>query len=380
MAEEFRLGIGGPLHRFESAAHLDTLGRQLAAATLITWVPLIVLAAIESALGRSEPMLRDMSVHTRLLVALPLFLLAERVLDLTSRETVQRLFNEGFVGVEQQQRVRKMLQSVERWRDSPWPETVLLATAVLVGIGSLAGLLPPAGFLHGVHESRYSATRTWYGLVSLPIFQFFFWRALFRWGLWVRVLGGLSRVPLRLIPWHADRRGGISFLKRTSLGYCALFLFAESAILCAGWGTQMILYGTKIDTFKPLFSAFVVIGALLALLPLLIFVPQLFAARRRGQNELGALVSDYGRAFGDRWMCGDRAGLLGTSDIQSLADISTSYQDNVEKMTLSLVGPRDLALLCLVSNLPALPILLIQMPGREVLGRILHILMGGMAG
>src|SRR5262249_23144574 len=157
------------------------------------------------------------------------------------------------------------------------------------------------------------------------------WRSLFRWGLWARVLGGLSRVPLRLLPAHADRRGGIGFLKRPSIAYCAVLLLAVSSALCGGWETQILLYGAQIDAFKPLFFAFVVIGALVAFAPLLVFLPQLMVARRRGMEAYGELVSDHARKFQERWIEGQRgADLLGNPDFSSLTDLSTSYQENVE--------------------------------------------------
>jgi Beta-tubulin folding cofactor D len=120
-------------------------------------------------------------------------------------------------------------------------------------VASLLGILPAAGIVHGIVDSRASVAHIWYALVCLPIFQFVFWRSLFHWGLWVRVLGGFSRVPLRLLPMHADRRGGIGFLKQPSISYGAVLLLAMGSTLCAGWGTKILLYGSGIDDFKPLF-------------------------------------------------------------------------------------------------------------------------------
>ncbi len=380
MAEELRLGIGGPFHRVERAARLEPLHRQLVVATGVAWAPLIVLAAIESLVGRNEPLLRDLSIHARLLIALPLFLVAERVLDHSCRVTVARLFEEGFIGDAQRPRMLAILRAVERWRDSRWPETVLLAGAVVAGIGALSGWTAPAGVIHGVSQSRYSVVRVWYALVSLPLSQFIFGRVLFRWGLWIRVLCGLARVPLRLVPWHADRRGGIGFLKIPSFSYCAIVLFAVSSTLCAGWSTKILHEGATIEMFRPLFYAFVLFGAVLAFAPLLAFVPQLIGARLRGRREFGALVTAYGRAFGERWLGGDRPGLLGTPDIQSLSDLSSSYRENVDGMMPFLFTARDAVALFVASQLPAIPLLLTQLPAREVLSRILRLVSGGIPG
>jgi hypothetical protein len=381
-AVEFRLGIGGPSHRMERAIHLTKPSRVVFAAIAVTWVPLVVLSAAEQVLtGRAEPLLRDLSVHARLLVTVPVLLAADIWLDRGCRRTVRRLFADGFLVGETDARARALLRGVERWRDSPAPETLLFLVALLFGAASLTGILPPAGLMHGLEGARHGAVRTWYALVSLPLFQFVLWRSLFRWGLWVRVLVGISRLPLHLLPMHADRRGGIGFLSRPSLGYCALLLFAVSCALCGGWASQIRLEATTVDTFKPLLIAFVMIGAVVAFLPLLSFTPLLFRTKRAGRDLYGSLVTDYVRDFDARWLeARTRPELLGTSDLQSLADISTSYRENVESMQLLMFDARDAVFLLVMAQLPAVPILLWQTPTDQVVGSLLGLITGGIGG
>jgi hypothetical protein len=45
------------------------------------------------------------------------------------------------------------------------------------------------------------------------------------------------------------------FLKQPSIVYGAVLLLAMGSTLCAGWGTKILLYGSGIDDFKPLFYA-----------------------------------------------------------------------------------------------------------------------------
>jgi hypothetical protein len=382
MAEEFRTGIGGPLHRVERAVRLEKLRRLIPATIAVTWVPLLAFALVEELVTqRREPMLLDLSVHVRLLITLPLLLVADRLLDLSCDTAVTRLFGEGFVPVEQHNRVRAVLRRAERLRDAALPELIILAVALAVGLASLLGVIPAAGLVHGVVEARYSAARIWYALVALPIFQFVLWRSLFRWTLWVRVLFGLSRVPLRLLPAHADRRGGIAFLKVPSIAYGATLLLAAGCALSGGWETQILLYGTKIDAIKPLFVSFVLIGSVIAIGPLLAFVPRLFDARRLGRIAYGALMSDYARQFQERWIkSAPRAELLGNADMQSLADLSSAYRENVDGMQLVLFQIRDCIVLLVMALIPAVPILLSQVPAREVLKRLLQLATGGMPG
>ncbi len=376
---EARLETGGLLGRVDRIVRIDKLSHLVPLAIGITWIPLLVLSlGTRWITNEGEPILKDLSIHVRLLVSLPLLFVAERVLDWSGRRAVSRLFEEDFVPPALEDRARAIVRSAERWRDSSLLETVLLLIAIASGVASLVGILPAAGIVHGIIDSRISVTHIWYALVSLPIFQFVLWRSLFHWALWVRVLGGFSRVPLRLLPMHADRRGGIGFLKQPSIGYGALLLLAMSSALCAGWATRILLYGTGIDAFKPLFYASVLVAVTVAFGPLLTFVPQLFSARLEGRRAYGGLITDYARALQERWIEGPaRKDLLGSADFQSLADLGTSYSENVEKMQVLLFGLRDIIGLFIVSLLPAVPVLLLEQSLSDVLKRLLHLFVGG---
>jgi hypothetical protein len=378
MAEECHIGTGGPLHRLERAAHIEGLGRAALLLTAISWLPLAAIALFKwSVFGRAEPFLLDLTIHARLLVALPLFLTANWVLDQLCALTITRLFAEGYIPPEHASRVRAFLRRVEAWRDSTLPEMLMLVSALLVGVATLFGWAGSAGVVTGVVATDHSAVRLWYALVSLPLFQFVLWQSLFRWALWVRLLFVLSRVPLRLLPMHADQRGGIGFVSLPTTAYCATILLASSSILCAGWATQVRHYGVRTETFKPLFFGFVLVGGVLAFAPLLLFVPQLARARVQGRWQFGALVSDYSRRFQERWVGAQRPDPLGTPDIQSLADLTASYRDNLERMRVLLASPKDIVVLVLAASVPAVPLLFLQHSAHEVVRRIVSMLFRG---
>jgi hypothetical protein len=378
MSEELRLAVGGPFHRLERAARIDPLRRLIPTLIAITWVPLMLLAMAEWGIaGDVAPIVTDLSVHARLVIALPLFVVAERLLDRTANVAVARAFDEGYVPAASQERVRHMLGRVARWRDAPLPESLLLVLAVAVGVASLAGLIAPAGAIQGTGMAHHGATRSFYALLALPLFQFLLWRSLFRWVLWVRVLFGLSRVPLRLQPAHADRRAGIGFLKIPSVFFCASMLVATSSVLCAGWATQVRSGSVVLEALRPVFFAYVLIGIVIAFAPLLAFVPQLFQARIVGKKQYGGLVSDYVQRFHERWIVSpDRRDLLGTADLQALADLSTSYQENVEKISVFLFSSRDWIALLIGAFIPAIPLLFLVAPAHDVIRRILGLVLG----
>lgn len=84
---DFSLVLGGPLFQLLRRAHLsdDALGllrQRIMVLALLAWLPLFVLAMAQGqALGGDAaiPFLKDVEVHIRFLVALPLLIIAELV-------------------------------------------------------------------------------------------------------------------------------------------------------------------------------------------------------------------------------------------------------------------------------------------------------------
>jgi hypothetical protein len=88
-------------------------------------------------------------------------------------------------------------------------------------------------------------------------------------------------------------------------------------------------------------------------------------------------VTDYARALQERWIGGPaRQDLLGSPDFQSLADLGTSYSENVQNMQVFLFSLRDIVGLFIVSHLPAIPVLLLEQSVSDVIKRLVHVFVG----
>ena len=99
---------------------------------------------------------------------------------------------------------------------------------------------------------------------------------------------------------------------------------------------------------NPLLEIFVavVVFLLMTMGPLIFFYPRLRAARRQGMMNYGALGQAYAREFNRKWLRGDRPAaepLLGSADIQSLADLRNSF-DVVAGIRLTHVPYKGLAM------------------------------------
>ncbi len=86
------------------------------------------------------------------------------------------------------------------------------------------------------------------------------------------------------------------------------------------------------------------------------------------------LVVQYNRAFHEKWIEGKVSAdesPLGNSDIQSLADLGTSFE-YIRGMKTVPFGIRVIIQLAVVTSLPCLPLLLLVLP----IGKIIDLLAG----
>jgi hypothetical protein len=219
--------------------------------------------------------------------------------------------------------------------------------------------------------SKLSLAGMWYGYVSLPLFQFLLLRWYFRVFIWARFLWQVSRLELKLVPTHPDRVGGLGFLANTAYAFLPLAL-AHGAVLAGMLANRILHLGAKLPEFKAeivlmlFFVQFLVFG------PLFAFAAQLARAKRMGLGEYGSLAARYVREFDGKWLRGGAAPdepLVGTADLQSLADLGNSFEI-VKGMRLAPVTRDAILQLAAATLLPVVPLLLTMMPWDELLKRL----------
>lgn len=110
--------------------------------------------------------------------------------------------------------------------------------------------------------------------------------------------------------------------------------------------------------------------------PLLVFAPQLTRAKRAGLLEYGTLAERYVRQFDAKWLRGgapDTEPLMGSSDIQSLADMGNSFAV-VRNMSVAPVSREGILTLAAAVLVPIAPLLLTMMPMEALLRKLLGVL------
>ena len=113
---------------------------------------------------------------------------------------------------------------------------------------------------------------------------------------------------------------------------------------------------------------FVVFSIVAALAPLCSFSLQLIRAKRAGLDKFGALASQYVTDFDQKWLQvrNNDEQLLGSGDIQSLADLGNSFSA-ARSMRPVPIAADDLVYLCVITIIPFVPLLLTIMPLHKLI-------------
>jgi len=213
-------------------------------------------------------------------------------------------------------------------------------------------------------------------LVSMPVFLFLLLRWCFRLLIWTRFLWHVSRSNLDLEAAHPDGMAGLRFVTITEHAYRP-FLLALGSVLSGMIANRILYTGAALIDFKLEIVGTVALVLFVVLGPLLVFTPVLRATRRRGIAEYGALGQRYAREFRQKWTRGGAVvdeQLLGSADIQSLADLHNAYLV-VEDIPILPFRVRNLALPTLTVLLPLVPLLLTTFSLEELVDRLVGMLL-----
>jgi len=385
---DFSVVLGGPFFQLLRRAHLSndalTLVRQrISAFTLLVWLPLLVLCALEGHLWGGSvavPFLKDVEVHTRFLLVVPLLIIAEYAVHRRIRPLPQQFLDRKLIPESAMAQFEAAIASALRWRNSVFAEVLLLAFVCGVGVfviwrqyvtldTSTWYATPSAG------GPEPSWAGQWYGWVSMPIFQFLLCRWYYRVFIWARFLWQVSRLELRLIPTHPDRVGGLSFLAESSLAFFVLAA-AHGAMVAGPLAGRIFFLGASLTQFKVEIAVLVFLMMCLVLGPLLVFTPRLFETKWRGLREYGTLAGSYVREFDAKWLRRPppaNEAFVGSADIQSLADLGNSYEV-VRSMRLSPITNLAVLGVLAATLLPIAPLVLTVMPLEELLKKLSAIL------
>ena len=385
---DFSLVLGGPLFQLLRRAHLSDdalmmVRQRLVVFTLLTWLPLLLLSVLEGQAWGSRtavPFLLDIEVHVRFLVALPLLVVAELVVHRRMRPLLQQFRERNLIPENAIGRFEAAIASAFRLRNSILAEVLLIALVYgfgilvfwrhFVALDAVTWYATPSA-----DGKEFSLAGLWYGYVSVPIFQFLLCRWYFRLFIWARFLWQVSRIELSLVATHPDQAGGLSFISGQIYAFSVLAV-AHGALLAGNLANRIFFVGAALTQFKVEIASVVIFLLCVVLGPLLVFSPQLARVKRQGLREYGTLATRYVREFDAKWLRSGVAAdepLVGSGDIQSLADLAGSYEV-VRTMHLVPIKRDDVLRLVVATLAPIVPLALTMMSFEELLKTLFGVL------
>ncbi len=325
----------------------------------------------------------DYAAYAQFLIALPLFIVGERIVARSTREASHDFVASGVTRPEDIPAVDVSHREVQRLRLWLVPEIVCIALAYLM---AAATILPELGksTMHTWHSGAGTAStgivHTFFGLtapgawallVALPILNYWWLRLSWKIVIWTRYLYRMSRLNLVLVASHPDHTGGIGFISEVQAKF-AVVIFAYGISNVAA----VIAYKVAIEhaplTFMPVWApavGFIICAPLLFTLPLLMFTKQLFRTKQKAMALCREQVHKRALAFETRWL-EDEPGIGPESDVAWLGSMNnlSGVFDRIEHMRVVPFDFKSAAQLIgstVGSVATALPLLKIEGPVRQ---------------
>ncbi len=343
---------------------------------LATWLPLLILS-LASGLAYGHrvevPFLRDPSVYTRYLAALPLLVLAEVIVATMLSVQSGYFIESGLIPEKDLPEYQSAQAAFVRLQDSWIVQGVILVLSYVVVIAMRTTLAYRPGSsswerLGADSGGPITPAGWWCILVCLPILVFllsrWFWRAC----VWAWFLFRVSRLDLELTPTHPDRAGGLGFLAWGQASF-GVVLAAVSAVLSGSFATQVLYAGESFNSLKYHLAVFVALGLAFLLAPLLVFAGKLAQCRFQSLLDFGMLAWRHDRAFDEKWIRTPglhQDAILGCPDVSSLADMATAFE-HVQRMRAVPLDRRALLVLVVAAVAPMLPFFASTVPLTAIL-------------
>ena len=365
---------GGLLYRFMLFIRLMddnhwNVGRRILFVLAIVWLPVVAIRLLHAP-DRVMQLVLDYRLDARAIAAVVL-IAAEPIMDSRFRLLIEHIRKSRLLIGPDLATMDHFLASLRRLRDSFVPEA-LFAVAVVLRAATSYGFVASqtiGDLSYQTTTGLHLTTAGWYALlVSAPMIQFLALVVLWRWLVWASFAFRLSRLNLRLVPSHPDENGGLGFLS-ISIQAFVPFSFALSTIVGASFRNDILNNGKHLIAFKGPAIALVVILFAVAILPLIFFLPKLLPLRRKGILQYSIVGHMQSFAFHDKWVHHGEEHeeeAIAAPEMSTLCDYNSVYK-NVEDMYPIPVDKEALTGLAISVVIPALPVILAEIPIQTVL-------------
>ena len=386
VAEGFSLISGGPFHSLLKRVGLirpDSSGMAYRCASMLAlaWLPLLLITAANGTLagGVAIPFLMDLSANIRLLVAMPLLLVAELVIEPRVKAAAVYFLESGLVRQKDLPQFEAAIAETQRETNSSLVEVCVILIIAALALGGLRMELPVTMNTWQASITSAGIERTfagwWHAVISMSLYQFLVLRWAWRLFIWGRFLWRMAMLDLNLQPTHPDSAAGLGFLNVTQATFGILGL-SLSCVAAGSFASSIVFEKAAFEHHEAFAVGLVLINSCIILIPLAVFIPKLFATKRKGIREYGVLASRYVNSFDEKWLRreGGQEDLLGSADIQSMADLANSF-GIIRGLRVTLVDMTSIKAVVMASALPLVPLYLSQYDLKQLLGRLIGLIL-----
>ena len=188
----FSLFAGDALHAVYAELGMGTqarfrLAKRCVFVVLLTWVPVALLAWRQGLVGAviaPTNFFADFAAYAQFLVALPLFVLGEAIIDASTRDAAQQFLDCGIVRSEDRARVAAIHAEIAGLGTLRRADVVCVAIAYALSLAILvpefgANALPTWHVQGDVHSRALTAAGVWEFFVALPVLNYVWLRTAF---------------------------------------------------------------------------------------------------------------------------------------------------------------------------------------------------------
>jgi hypothetical protein len=384
--DNFSLSEGGPFYEMLKKMGLyNNQGKLALVGLIISWFPLLVITAFEGTLysGIQMPFLKDVAMQARLLIAFPLLILIKSAID-SKVNAVTKYISDALMDQEERHLIlNTAFQRAKKLTNSGLTELILLiivigATISFVKTGAFGSIKEGASSWmanNNTVNKDLSIAGYWAIFCSLPLFQFFLLRWVWRYLVWILLLFRLSKAKLNLLPTHADHSGGLGILILAQRNFNLIFV-AGSVVISGQLMEQLIINPDTFLTIRNEVIGYIVISLVLIIFPMLFFAGKLVKTKQEGLINLGNLSATLSRRFENDWL-NDIPIEKRISD--QLVDPSMLYDyagvyESLQQLRIVPINLRDVIGMAITLFLPFIPILFIHFSVAELLKKIIGLL------
>jgi hypothetical protein len=387
IVDRFSLAEGGPTHQVQSWLGVAMPDRRKVItgailAAIVAWLPLLILAALQGEAfgGVKIPLIYDVTVHVRFLISLPLLISAGLIIDPKVRRAVRHFVASGLITPQRRPAFEDLVRKTLKLRDAPIATVLLVVAAwgpsAWMNGGELLGSDTATWHqLASAPGDPLSLAGWWFTLVSVPLYRLWLFRWVWLTIVWTVFLVRISNFNLACIPTHPDKAAGLGFLAQTQV-FFGWITFAAAAPVAARFASMISYEGQTVSGLKFLIMGTSLLTIVVAVAPLLVLSPRLFEIKERGLLEYGTLGTHYVQKFDAKWNAVEPPAneeLLGTADLQSLADLSNSYAV-LNDMRIVMINKETLFWVAVPAIAPMVILLLVETPVEDLIRTVLKLI------